>query len=148
MAPHVSTLTLALVLPFSGSNLISHSVIAIGKILIAKIARHDSVSTKRPPTSGPTTNAIPVQAVQLPIAFAWDGPLKVEMMIAKELGTSSAPATPCNPRKSMSKVLVGAAAQSKEATPNPMRPQRKIFSLPNKSDSEPAISMSEPRVKR
>ena len=39
-------------------------------------------------------NEIPVQAVQVPIAFPCSGPLKFAMIIARELGTSSAPATP------------------------------------------------------
>ena len=37
-------------------------------------------------------NAALVHAVHVPIAFAWAAPRNVDMMIASELGTSSAPA--------------------------------------------------------
>ena len=44
--------------------------------LIRKIERHEATETSHPPRSGPITNAIPVQAVQVPIAAPRSSPLK------------------------------------------------------------------------
>ena len=43
---------------------------------------------------------------------------------ASELGTSSAPATPCSARAATSKPMLGASAHSSEATPKPPTPER------------------------
>src|SRR5882724_9870698 len=99
---------------------------AMGRTFIANIQRQEALSTSRPPTNGPRMNEIPVQAVQLPIALPWAGPEKVEMISANELGTRSAPAMPCKPRKRINEVLLGAAAQSKEAIPKPHSPSFRI----------------------
>ena len=51
-------------------------------------------SIRTPPPSGPITIAMPVHAVQVPIAGARSSSSNVFVIIASVLGTSSAPATP------------------------------------------------------
>src|SRR5579884_889957 len=113
----------------------------MGRRLIANIQRHEAKSTNRPPTKGPIIKAIPVQAVQLPMALACAAPA-IELIIkAKELGTNKAPAIPCTARKMTKAVDEGARAQSSEAMPKPISPTVKMRRRPNKSDSDPAIKM-------
>jgi hypothetical protein len=78
----------------AGSRLSNISVITTGSRLIAKIHRHEATSIRAPPPSGPITVAMPVQAVQLPIAPARSSSSNVSMINASVLGTSSAPAIP------------------------------------------------------
>ena len=70
------------------------------------------------------------------------------MIIASELGTSSAPVTPCSPRATISTVAPGAIAASSEVTPNPISPAANTRLRPNRSDSEPASRMNDPSVTR
>ena len=58
--------------------------------------------TSQPPTSGPITNAIPVQAVQVPIAAPRSSPANVEVITASPAGVRIAPAIPCRPRARIS----------------------------------------------
>ena len=70
--------------------------------------------TSHPPTSGPITNAIPVHAVQVPIAAPRSSPLNVDVIVASAAGVSSAPATPCSARATISDVPVpGQRAQER-----------------------------------
>ncbi len=48
----------------------SHSVTSTSGTLTMNTQRHEPIWTSRPPSSGPATVAIPVQAVQVPIAAA------------------------------------------------------------------------------
>src|SRR5436305_14575240 len=101
---------------------ISTSVAMIRGTLIAKIHRHDALSTIQPPASGPTIAAIPPHAVHVPIAAPrWRG-ANVATITASELGTSSAPARPCRARAASRTPIVGAAAQASEKTPNALTP--------------------------
>ena len=92
--------------------------------LSAKIQRHDSWSTIRPPASGPINDAIAPHAVQAPIAAARSFAGKAATMIASELGTSSAPAAPCRPRAAISVSVVGASAQATEKSAERRRAER------------------------
>ncbi len=83
-------------------------MIASGTMLTPKIHRQFSASTNTPPSSGPTTKAVPVQAVQVPIARAWAAPEKRALIIASELGTKNAAPTPCRQRAATSTQPVGA----------------------------------------
>ncbi len=98
--------------------------------LTAKIARHEIVSTSRPPTSGPRATPAAVPAVHEPIAVARSGPVKTAAMIASELGTSSAPNAPCSARAATRTSTDGAAAQSSELAPKPATPIAKIRRRP------------------
>ncbi len=115
---------------------------AISGMLTQKIARHESASTSAPPPAGPITVAIPVQAVQVPIAFPRAGPSKVAVRIAREPGTSSAPASPCSAREPIRIWLVGATAHITEVIAKPTRPRMNIRRRPNWSPSAPPTSSS------
>ena len=104
--------------------------------------------TSQPPATGPTTNAIPVQAVQVPIAAPRSSPLKTTVIVASAAGVSSAPATPCSARAKISASALHASAQSAEVNPNVPRPIRKILLPPKRSPSEPPTRISEPSVRR
>ena len=82
-----------------------------------KTQRHDAWVTSQPPTSGPITNAMPVQAVQAPIAAPRSSPLNVVAITASPAGVSIAPATPWSPRARISVVPSGAAAQRIDVEP-------------------------------
>ncbi len=120
----------------------------IGRTLTRKTSRHDRVSTKIPPISGPASMATVVAPVQMPIARACAGPRNVEVMRASELGTSRAPATPCTARAAMRNSAVGAAAIATEATPKPTRPMRSTTTRPRTSLRDPATRMNAPSVTR
>ncbi len=66
---------------------------AIGT-LITKIQRQDACVISHPPTSGPRTNAMPVQAVHWPIAAPRSSPWNVVAITASAAGVRIAPATP------------------------------------------------------
>ena len=85
--------------------------------LIRKIARHVHTPISQPPISGPVMNEIPLHAVQVPIAAPRSPPENVDVRIASDAGVRSAPARPWSPRKTISVVEVGAAAQRADATP-------------------------------
>ena len=70
------------------------SVISTIGTLIAKIQRHDAVSTSCPPISGPRTVPIPPHAVHAPTALPRSSGGKVATITASALGVSSAPNTP------------------------------------------------------
>ena len=70
------------------------------------------------------------------------------MIIARELGTSSAPATPCRARATIKIVALGATAASSDVTPKPIRPTANARFRPNRSDSEPASKIRDPSVNR
>ncbi len=112
----------------SGSRLsrtecsVRRMVTAISGRLTQKIARQEIAWTSAPPPAGPSTVAIPVHAVQVPTAFPRAAPSKVAATIAREPGTSSAPATPCSARAPISIPVVGATAHSAEVTPKAANP--------------------------
>ena len=91
-------------------------------MLIAKIQRHDALSTIQPPASGPTIAAMAPQAVHVPIAAPRCLGANAPTITARELGTSSAPASPCRARPASRTPIVGAAAQTSENTPNAATP--------------------------
>ncbi len=116
--------------------------------LIRKIHRQLVLVTSQPPTSGPITNAIPVQAVHVPIAAPRASPLNVVAITASPAGVSTAPSTPWRPRATISAFPVGAAAQRIDVSPKPMMPSRKRRRAPKRSPSEPPTRSSDPSVSR
>ncbi len=117
-------------------------------MLIRKIKRQEPIARSSPPASGPSTPAIAPQAVQLPIALPRSDSENVLTITASELGTSSAPATPCSARAITSATIVGASAHASEATPKPPTPIANTRRSPNRSPSEPPTRISEPSVSR
>ena len=92
------------------------SVMASGTMFTPKIHRQFSASTRTPPSSGPMTNAVPVQAVQVPMARACAAPENRALIIASELGTRNAAPTPCRQRAATSTQPLGANAHSSDDT--------------------------------
>ena len=115
---------------------------------MAKIARQDSASTSQPPTSGPITNAMPLHAVQEPIAAPRTSRGNAATMSASDPGVSSAPNAPCSPRPITRTPMVGASAQMIDTPPNPATPTMKTRRSPNRSPSEPPMRMSDPSMSR
>ncbi len=60
----------------------------------------------------------------MPIAWPRSDSGKVLTITASELGTSSAPATPCTARATTSAPIDGDSAHASEATPKPTTPER------------------------
>ena len=72
----------------------STSVATTKGTLITKIQRHEVASSSCPPTSGPTTAAMPIQAVHEPIAAPRLSAGNAATITASAAGVSSAPNTP------------------------------------------------------
>ena len=133
----------------SGSRLsstacrVSTTVAAISGMLTQKIARQESSPIRAPPPAGPSTVAIPVQAVQVPTALPRASPSKVAATIASEPGTSSAPAIPCGAGRRSGTRREGAIAQSAEVAPKAISPITNIRRRPNWSPRLPPTRSSE-----
>jgi hypothetical protein len=123
-------------------------VITISGTLIQKTKRHDRASVRNPPAAGPAIVEMPLHAVQVPIARPRASPLKVEVRIASDPGTSSAPARPCRPRRAIRKPVSGASAHRIDVTPNPASPIAKIRRRPKWSPSEPPTRSSDTSASR
>jgi hypothetical protein len=108
----------------------SSSATAMNGRPMAKIHRQPRLSTSQPPTNGPTTAAIPLKAVQVPIALARSSGAKAAMITASDAGVSRAPNTPFSPRAAISASTVGAMAQPADATPKPAAPRTKTRRSP------------------
>ncbi len=116
--------------------------------LIRKIQRQEASTSSSPPASGPSTPKIAPHAVQLPIAAPRSDCENVFTITASELGTSSAPATPCSARAATSAPIDGASAHASDVMPKPATPIAKIRRSPNRSPSDPPTRISEPSVSR
>ena len=110
---------------------VRYSVTASGTMLMPNTHRQLRASTSTPPSGGPTTNAVPVHAVHVPIARACAAPVNRALIIASELGTRKAAPTPCRHRAATSTHPFGATAHSTEATAKTASPARSTVSLPN-----------------
>ena len=91
---------------------------------MAKIHRHEALSTSQPPSTGPIAAATPARPAQVPIAGARSSGRNEASMSASAPGVSSAAPTPWNTRSAMSWVGVWAAAHRADATMNQMTPMR------------------------
>ena len=98
--------------------------------LIRKTARHETASTRMPPTNGPRMVVAPEPAAHTPNARPCSSPSKVDVISASEPGTSSAPAAPWRTRKTMSVMMSGATPHSRLITPNAASPIANILRLP------------------
>jgi hypothetical protein len=121
-APTKSTRRSATRVGRGSATRISTSVTRTSGTFSAKIQRHETSSTITPPTSGPTIEAIPPQAVQEPIAAARFVGSNAATTIASELGVTSAPAAPWSMRAPISTSIVGASAQPTDSSPKATTP--------------------------
>ena len=126
----------------------STSVAITNGTLMAKIQRHEAVSISQPPMNGPMTVAIPAHAVHDPIAPPRSLGVNAITITASALGVSSAPKMPWSARAATSVSIVGAIAQSSDATPKPATPSEKTRRSPYTSPSDPPTRISEPSVSR
>jgi hypothetical protein len=90
-----------------------------------KIQRQDAYSTSAPPTSGPITVAIPLQAVQAPIAHP-ERSRYVARRSARLPGVRSAPKTPWISRAAISTPSVGAMPARTEEAAKPTTPHTNV----------------------
>lgn len=125
-----------------------YNVTASGTRFTPKIHRQFNASTRTPPSTGPMTNAVPVHAVQVPIARAWAAPENRALIMVSELGTRNAAPTPCSTRAATSTHPEGATAHSTDETAKINRPIRRTLLLPNWSDTAPATRIKAPSAKR
>ncbi len=130
------------------SLVVRYSVMANGAMLTPKIHRQPSVSTRTPPSSGPMTKAVPVQAVQVPIALPCRAPENRELIIASELGTRKAAPTPCRQRAATNTQPLGAKAHNSDETAKMTRPILSTTNRPKASEIAPATRISAPRASR
>lgn len=146
-APTISTLPVRGAGP-SANLPVRTRVTASGTRLTANTQRQPKPSTSNPPSSGPITKAVPVHAVQIPMARDCAGPTNLAFSIASELGTRKAAPTPCTQRAAINTAPVGAAAHSSEAKPNATSPARSTLNRPKVSEIAPATRISAPSVSR
>src|SRR5258708_7321741 len=111
--------------------------------LMKKIARHETWSMKKPPSSGPATMVIDVKADQVPIALPRSLSGNVALMMARLPGTMSAAPMPCKPRNPIRAAILGASPHATEPAVNTATPIAKMRLRPNRSPRAPPVSMSE-----
>jgi hypothetical protein len=68
--------------------------------------------------------------------------------MARLAGTTSAAAIPCTARAAISRAMVGAAAQAREAAANRLTPIANTLRRPQRSPAEPPIRTSAPSSSR
>ena len=130
-SPPPTQSTLALVSRcVTGIERASQSVTSTSGTLITNTQRQEAAWTSSPPSNGPATVAIPVQAVQLPIAAARWRSEKVSMINARLLGTSSAAAMPWIARARDQERGIGREGAGHRGAPKPLTPSAKIRRRP------------------
>ena len=126
----------------------STSVAATNGALMAKIQRHEAASISCPPTSGPTTVAMPDHASHEPTAGPRCAGGKAATITASALGASSAPNTPCATRPATITSMLGASAHTIDVAPNPTSPIEKTRRSPKTSPSDPPTRISDASASR
>ena len=101
---------------------VAHSATARTGTFTRKATRQPMVSTRVPPTMGPSTVSAEVAAAQIPKARPRWSPGNAWVMIDSAPGTRNAPEAPCSSRKTTSHSRVGARPHSAEVTAKLARP--------------------------
>ena len=112
------------------NRVVAQIAAAINGRLIRNAMRQLIASMRIPPTTGPRTSVPEVAAAQIPKARPRAAPSNVAVMIEREAGTSSAPATPWRTLAAASSSRVGARPHRTDVIPNPHRPMRKTRRRP------------------
>ncbi len=94
---------------------------AIG-MLMKNTGRHEKLSTSQPPTKGPRAPAAAPKPDHAPTARARSSGWNDAEIMARLLGTRSAPAAPCRARAAISTWMVGASPHSSDAPLKPISP--------------------------
>jgi hypothetical protein len=112
-------------------------------MLIQKIERQPTDSTRPPPTTGPSARLRPIVAPHMPIAWARSrASVNTLRMIDMATGLSIEAPTPWSMRKAISQPRLGATLHSSEARVNRASPALKTRARPSRSPIEPdSISM-------
>ena len=100
---------------------------------------HEKCSTRNPPSSGPSTAAMPAVADHRPIALPRSSTGKTMVMIDSVAGMMKAPPTPMNARVAISWVELSDIAASSDPRPNTTRPNCSAPTRPKRSPSAPAV---------
>ena len=111
-----------------------------------KISRQDHASTSQPPSTGPSAVVSAEDPAQVPIARPRSPSGKCALMIARLLGTSSAPPIPCTARAAISTPAPGAIAQATDAAVKTATPIAKTRRRPNRSPAAPPTRISAPSI--
>ncbi len=112
--------------------------------LIRKIEGQPALSTRKPPSSGPSAMLMPTTPPQTPMAWARSrGSVKVLVMIDMATGLSIAPPTAWSARKPISHSRLGARLHSSEPRTKSSRPVWKTRRRPMRSATEPKSISSE-----
>ena len=114
---------------------VAHSATSRIGTLTRKAIRQPMVSTRRPPTIGPSRVSAAVEAAQMPNARPRSGPWNACVMSASDPGMSSAPAAPWKRRKRTSHSSVGASPHRAEVDGEPDEADR--------VDAPPAVAVGE-----
>ena len=147
--PTTSTRARSLPAALAGTAYATSAAVTIANgTLTRNTHRQLALVTSQPPASGPMTKAMPVQAVQDPIAAPRASPVNVVAITASPAGVRIAPSAPCNPRAMIRVVPSGAAAQRMDVMPKPTIPIRNMRLAPKRSPREPPTRRSEPSVSR
>ena len=114
---------------------------------IQKITRQ-SISTSRPPTSGPIASATAETAAQIPSARGCFSAGKALQTRASESASIGAAPTPCRTRPRIRVCWSPAAPETTEPRAKTAVPRMKTRLRPNMSPSRPAVTTSTAIVSR
>lgn len=92
--------------------------------LMKKIHSHPSVSIRMPPRTGPTSDAMPATAPQMPIAVPRRSGGKMRVMTAIVWGVIIDAPSPCTARATMSISIEEDSPQASDESVNTVRPTR------------------------
>ena len=101
-----------------------------------------TLSTRKPPTTGPIASAIAETPAQVPIALPRSSGGKALVMIDSVAGIISAEPVPCTARQATSQVSLGEKPIAALAEAKMTTPARKILRRPNRSPRRPPVTSS------
>ena len=110
--------------------------------VIKNIQRHDTVSMRKPPSSGPSAEVSADAPDHSPMAPPRSPAGNAALIIAKLPGVRSAPPTPCTARAAMSCPTLGASPHHTEAAVKTTTPTKNTRLRPKRSPSEPPVRIS------
>ena len=113
-----------------------------GRTVIQNTERHPRAAASAPPIASPAAMPRPNVPVQTPIARARSaGSVNVAVMMPSDIGVSAAPPAPCSPRNAINQPTPGAKLHPSEASAYTASPAWKTIRRPNRSPTEPAVSI-------
>ncbi len=101
-----------------------------------------TLSTRKPPTTGPIASAIADTPAQVPIALPRSAGGKALVMIDSVAGIIIAEPTPCTARQATSQVSLGEKPIAALESANTVTPARNMLRRPNRSPRRPPVTSS------